>query len=784
MAKKKIGEIIGDPLDVESLVNEQQSQASTPTQTTQTKQPSKALTFAKGVALGFGNAAKQAVTHPKETAVGLGKALISPVAAMTIFPEAQYRATKAGYEAIKALVKGQGLQKAADIGAETFGDKKWLAEKYFGTEVGKTGAKWYEVPYKDPAARQIIGQAMTAPLLFAGGGEAVTGGKAAVGASRVAKAAQAAKTGMKVGAKFGLPFGVEQTYEEGDIKKLPQNIALNVGAGMVLGGVTGGATGLIAKGTKMIGTPEERKAALEYIAAKGTKMRDWPLDREGNLIVEKPGALKAGEDWNLDKQGNLILEKPRVAPTEYLQNQTTGKMEGSQRNLNIDSLISHEGAPDLKSVETYKKEIRAGNPVEPIKIIKEGDKWGIEDGKHRYQAYKELGYTTVPTVEVGGKEQFRLKDNFQKLTGMAISDQQEKQIIELDKKFFGKNSNIKITGQILTPQGQEALGSYRDGMIKILRGQADAADTYYHEAVHKYLDVFTSTQEQADLLLTAQKKFGTTSMSLTEEKLAEDFINYASGQQKASPFKALFDTMIARIKSYFGNEDEIKTFYNDILKGKAKTEGEMPTAGALQMPDWAKKEAGLPTAPAEAIKVSAGQLPVGEGEVKTSKLAQRVAGRLENLDQQTKDSLPTYNVMNKKDQIARDASFVESNQKDAMSVLKGEIGVPAGNTYNGIAIAMEEKAKQDGDAELARNLSSLYSTRAGQEISLLSERDQDSPVRYISDVQKARIEARGGQETIAKSTRAETAKIQSEVTKVTAKKQDWSSFVESLRCHA
>ena len=71
------------------------------------------------------------------------------------------------------------------------------------------------------------------------------------------------------------------------------------------------------------------------------------------------------------------------------------------RNLKyrkIDDLISHEGAPDRVRVEFYKNKIRKGEFVAPIYTIKEGTKHGIEDGKHRFQAYKELGYKFVPTI--------------------------------------------------------------------------------------------------------------------------------------------------------------------------------------------------------------------------------------------------------------------------------------------------------------------------------------------------------------------------------------------------
>ena len=110
------------------------------------------------------------------------------------------------------------------------------------------------------------------------------------------------------------------------------------------------------------------------------------------------------------------------------------------------------------------------------------------------------------------------------------------------------DENIKITGQILTPQGQKALGAYKKGMIAILDGQADAADTFYHESVHKYLDVFMDADEQADLLMAARKRFGTKDWAETEEALAEAFIKYAKDREGVTgKIKQAFDTVLSRV---------------------------------------------------------------------------------------------------------------------------------------------------------------------------------------------------------------------------------------------
>lgn len=66
----------------------------------------------------------------------------------------------------------------------------------------------------------------------------------------------------------------------------------------------------------------------------------------------------------------------------------------------VEDLIDHaEGAPDRKRVEFYKNQIQSGQPIAPLYLIKEGGKFGVEDGKHRLQAMKELGIRLVPGIE-------------------------------------------------------------------------------------------------------------------------------------------------------------------------------------------------------------------------------------------------------------------------------------------------------------------------------------------------------------------------------------------------
>ncbi len=165
-------------------------------------------------------------------------------------------------------------------------------------------------------------------------------------------------------------------------------------------------------------------------------------------------------------------------------------------------------------------------------------------------------------------EAFRTATTERPIDEKSLAEADRKELLKINKKIFG-DENLAIVNQILTPEGQRALGSYRDSMIKIIDGKASAKDTLYHEAVHKYFDVMTTIEEQVGILQEGVKKYGINDLKQVEEKIAEDFIKYAKSREGITgKLKVIFDSVINRINSFLDNEDSIKNFYTKILEGK------------------------------------------------------------------------------------------------------------------------------------------------------------------------------------------------------------------------
>ena len=180
--------------------------------------------------------------------------------------------------------------------------------------------------------------------------------------------------------------------------------------------------------------------------------------------------------------------------------------------------------------------------------------------------------------------------------------------------------------------------------------------------------------------------------------------------------------------------------------------------------------------------VPRGQVPVGEGKVKASTHEARIKKALGDLnEEQIKElGLAKYREMNKKINIAKASKYVIENTEDAMRVLEGKIDAPKGVLRNSIAIAMQNLSPKDMDVEMATRLATLFSTRAGQEISILTEVNKNLPVNILSDIIQVRtqaIEKRFGK-TIDKITKDRVKKGKAMI-KAPA---NWDSFLKEVRC--
>lgn len=133
--------------------------------------------------------------------------------------------------------------------------------------------------------------------------------------------------------------------------------------------------------------------------------------------------------------------------------------------------------------------------------------------------------------------------------------------IEILKKLFPEKEVEVLTQKelMVSDNGKIAFGSSMENLIKLVESNGKIGDkVVYHEAFHQYLEKFTSAEDKAAVL-----------EGTTEEKLADDFADYAAGKDTfLDKVKKLFEKMLAHIKKWITGKKQIETLFDDILQGK------------------------------------------------------------------------------------------------------------------------------------------------------------------------------------------------------------------------
>lgn len=209
----------------------------------------------------------------------------------------------------------------------------------------------------------------------------------------------------------GTFFKSPQEAKVGDLK----TVATRIGGGTLQTAATvvpfAKGAALATKGvslTRAIPVLAAQGAAYNTAFGAGQQLVDTGKINPKQLAIQAgtgailgPAGLVGGKILN---QGAKTLPKVAVKATTALQtaskNQTlkVATQTNKIQNIPINKLTSYEGAPSRPRVDYFKKQIQAGNQPPAIIAMRDSTgKLGVEDGKHRLQAYKELGFSSIPT---------------------------------------------------------------------------------------------------------------------------------------------------------------------------------------------------------------------------------------------------------------------------------------------------------------------------------------------------------------------------------------------------
>ena len=281
------------------------------------------------------------------------------------------------------------------------------------------------------------------------------------------------------------------------------------------------------------------------------------------------------------------------------------------------------------------------------------------------------------------------------------------------------------------------------------------------------------------------------------EKQMANFEGEGGGQEQGTEASPTPDEMRLREKEQGNIDNESGALPQEQLPTEGATNanqgGEGAQSGSGQEGAEGQAQAGVHLRDNEegGMEAKAGEEVTGEKG--TSKIAKSIeqkakdAGMTEGLDKLSEFDKTTF-----KEQRELGDKTVQGNLDDARAMIRGEKTLPDG--LRGIALidAMERHIKTlpDGDLkdELVQELGSSKlvsetSTHA-QETALAGMREPDSFTAKMNEINRAKVEAAGGDKEVSKATKKALDTYKKESSKVNLSKDElnWDKFLDGIKC--
>jgi len=570
----------------------------------------------------------------------------------------------------------------------------------------------------------------------------------------------------------------------------------------------------ILKQTALESTTEGLQEIVSNAVARSyDKNREWYAGVPESLLL---GGVLGGASSVAIEAPMDILHKNSAKVVEDLNNavkMVEAKPEEQRTQTEKDLLSAVKGEVTFKPITTQDR-VLPEIPTEQVKVEVSRAKQSEGELTPAEWKGKEIVHVGNRTVEQAKTEGLHVARNPQKQFGKAVYFEETTEAVSdfgtnVQAKINTDDFNLKVFNSVkertdfLEEQNVDNLadgirkeGTY-DGFI-VTNPDPEVGNYYGITNLDKVNEIVTGKKIMKALTIGKEVKL-LENKKLQEETQGEGFVmTEKADKNKIEVSKKINDYRYAmekfNAKPTETNRERFEKIRSElaILKEKGyveqKPQGQtQPTTEVISPQKTAGTEGGArvvaPTTETITKEVPREQLPVGGGKEKVSRLEARVKDVLGKATQEQIDrlGLSTYEQMNKKENIKSASEYVVNNQEEAIQVLSGEKEAPKGILRNSIYVAMENLAK--GDVGLARKLASLQSTRYGQELSILTEIDPDSPVRAISEVINIRakeFERRNKGKTIASEKKRVAKQIQSEVK--APSKDNWISFIESISC--
>lgn len=381
--------------------------------------------------------------------------------------------------------------------------------------------------------------------------------------------------------------------------------------------------------------------------------------------------------------------------------------------------------------------------IKPVQDFYKKNSQALEDIKTTIKQYN-----NEVTADVDSLGQLTAQDVLD-----GISDREQKLIHRLWKRYKGDGeravkayrrtkaysmSGIDELAERLEQNGAEFDRSSEEDTLRYISDMVDASrETNDNTKEAAKAAKLLSIDDEGNLVINKPT-------SQSDKAFLKEFFKDIDRKYKIDGSK-LVDQMISdyslssQIKAEKGETNPEGEETQDYLKAVISQEKELKDK---TIPKLEKTDEG-------AVKVNKDILPVesDSGETLKSRLFERTTKQLRAMkDSQILDNdIPTYERLSNKEQMEKAARYVVDNPDESFAYLmRGS--APSGISNTALAIAYANYARENnmgGRYTLALKVLSLMGTKAGQNIQLMSQIDDQDPVRFVDDINKARIEAYG-----------------------------------------
>lgn len=277
-----------------------------------------------------------------------------------------------------------------------------------------------------------------------------------------------------------------------------------------------------------------------------------------------------------------------------------------------------------------------------------------------------------------------------------------------------------------------------------------------------------------------------TKLRISEAEAKEKLQN--AGYTTDESIAILSDALPDKGLSMPGSPKNIGLNEDSIVKAAADFDNTNMSPAALSNNTAAPQDNAIEGANLKSLQSMDGSAELGTSKLATSVQDKAVQEKLITRTEAEASDLPTYNKANMKQQAEYATNLIKTSPQDAVEIAMGRKAPPEHVLPQMVYNAVEDHAMKIGGEKGGKLLKDLAKSKQvsnltvmAQNVRAAAERDPHSPVTMINEVRLARAEAakRRGRD-VSKAEKADVTAIKKATPKV--KKEDWSSFIESLNC--